>query len=116
MQTREQEFAIEGKRIELRNDQGDEMAHGYVYFLVNDDHDEPLAYIEGVWVAEDASPGYGDALIRRLERAAQGEGCYKINLTSRDARPDVHRWYKRLGYQQHGQAFRKDLPVSHSGV
>lgn len=91
-------------------DGGREVARTYLYVMTNDLHAEPFGYIEDVFV----EPRYrGGGLVTRLHEMALSEarrhGCYKIVLSSRSDKPEVHAMYKHLGYEAHGVAFRLDL-------
>ena len=72
--------------------------------------------IESVHVRSDLrSRGIGAALLREAERIARREGCYRIQLTSRNVRTDAHRFYVTNGYEQNSQGFKKllvDLDLS----
>lgn len=108
---------IEGKCVTLYDDRGVKAAHGCVYPLFNLDHDDPHAVLEGLWVSkEHLNQGYADSLLRRLEEIAQKEWSYKISLTSRYSRRQVHKWYMRHGYTTTGKAFRKELPPHEGGA
>lgn len=63
----------------------------------------PSAIIESVVVASHARGGrIGERMMRHaMERAAEA-GCYKLALSSNRRRLEAHRFYKRLGFEQHG--------------
>jgi ribosomal protein S18 acetylase RimI-like enzyme len=87
-----------------------EVARTYLYILRNDLHEQPFGYIEDVF----CEPAYrGRGLVSRLHEMAVAEarrrGCYKIVLSSRKGRADVHAMYRHLGYQERGVSFRLDL-------
>lgn len=66
--------------------------------------------IESVHVRADRrSQGIGAAILREVERRAREEGCYRIQLTSRNVRADAHRFYETNGYSQSHQGFKKTL-------
>ncbi len=76
----------------------------------NDLHDEPFGLLEDVFVSEEArGKGLGNALVKKVIEEARRLGCYKLIATSRLSRPNVHEWYKRLGFTEYGLEFRLDL-------
>lgn len=89
-----------------------EIGHAFVYFIKNDLHDAPYALLEDVHVDEGRRrSGVGRSLARAAIDAARARGCYKFIATSRKdgTRPDVHKWYVRLGLRTYGTEFRMDL-------
>lgn len=67
-------------------------------------HDQrPAALVENVVVAAALrGRGLGEALMRHaMDRAAEA-GCYKLALSSNKRRLDAHRFYRRLGFADHG--------------
>jgi GNAT superfamily N-acetyltransferase len=81
----------------------DNLAHGAL----------PSGIIEDL-VVEPSSRGQG--IGRRLMDFAmeicRTHGCYKMVLSSNQAREEAHRFYERLGYSRHGFSFRVGLPES----
>jgi GNAT superfamily N-acetyltransferase len=66
--------------------------------------------LESVHVRDDwRSRGVGAALLAAAEVIARGEGCYRIQLTSRNVRTDAHRFYEANGYVAMSQGFKKLL-------
>jgi GNAT superfamily N-acetyltransferase len=66
--------------------------------------------LESVHVRSDVrSQGIGTLLLRRAEELARSEGCYRIQLTSRNVRDDAHRFYRNNGFDQTSQGFKKSL-------
>ncbi|MCJ7604444.1 MAG: GNAT family N-acetyltransferase, partial [Dehalococcoidales bacterium] len=51
--------------------------------------------------------GIGQAMMDRAAEMAQEAGCYKIMLCSNKKRPDAHRFYQRIGYEQTHEAFHR---------
>ena len=57
------------------------------------------AEIESVHVHPDRrGTGVGGALMRDAVERARVLGCYRVQLTSNQARQDAHRFYERLGF------------------
>lgn len=66
--------------------------------------------VESVHVRSDLrSRGVGTRLLTAAEEVARKNGCYRIQLTSRNVREDAHRFYRRLGFEQNSQGFKKAL-------
>ncbi|MBI4778861.1 GNAT family N-acetyltransferase [Candidatus Falkowbacteria bacterium] len=90
-------------------DNGEEVAHAYLYILSNT-HDRPFGLMEDIYVAENfRSQGLGTKLVGELIKAAQKNNCYKLIGTSRHSRPKVHALYERLGFKDWGKEFRMDF-------
>jgi GNAT superfamily N-acetyltransferase len=66
--------------------------------------------VESVHVRADRrSQGIGSLLLAEIDRRARAAGCYRVQLTSRNEREDAHRFYRREGYSQNSQGFKKFL-------
>jgi GNAT superfamily N-acetyltransferase len=66
--------------------------------------------LESVHVRSDwRSRGVGAALLAAAEVIARREGCYRMQLTSRNVRTDAHRFYEANGYVAISQGFKKLL-------
>jgi GNAT superfamily N-acetyltransferase len=48
----------------------------------------------------------GEAMMRWAIDEARRLGCSRVQLTSRDTRPDAHRFYERLGFTSSHRGFR----------
>ncbi len=87
-----------------------EAGRAYIYFLQNDLHAEPFGFIEDVFVEKEyRGRGLGAQLVKKAMELAKKEGCYKVILTSRYSKPEIHSWYKKSGFTDHGKEFRIDL-------
>jgi len=51
----------------------------------------------------------GAKLLAAADDLARREGCYRIQLTSRDVRKDAHRFYQSNGYELTSQGFKELL-------
>ncbi|GBF34002.1 GCN5-related N-acetyltransferase [Desulfocucumis palustris] len=49
--------------------------------------------------------GVGSRLMRFVMERAKEENCYKLMLSSNKKRIPAHRFYERLGFEQHGISF-----------
>jgi GNAT superfamily N-acetyltransferase len=68
------------------------------------------AELESVHVRSDMrSHGIGAKLLAAAEELARREGCYRVQLTSRNVRSDSHRFYEAQGYTSTSQGFKKLL-------
>lgn len=68
------------------------------------------AELESVHVRSDMrSHGIGAKLLAAAEELARREGCYRVQLTSRNVRSDAHRFYEVQGYTATSQGFKKLL-------
>lgn len=66
----------------------------------------PFAVVDDVAVAPDRQgQGVGTALMRDAITRARAHGCYKLALSSNLAREGAHRFYQKLGFNQHGVSF-----------
>jgi GNAT superfamily N-acetyltransferase len=48
-------------------------------------------------------------LLAAAEELARREGCYRVQLTSRNIRSDAHRFYEAHGFIATSQGFKKLL-------
>lgn len=70
----------------------------------------PSAIVEGVCVEENyQGKGIGKAMMKAAQEKAKAAGCYKLALTSNIKREQAHRFYRSLGFEQHGISFQIDL-------
>src|SRR3989344_1236325 len=71
---------------------------------------EPFGFMEDVFVEENfRKHGIGSMLIKAIIEEAKALGCYKLICTSRYEKPDVHGFYKKFGFKEHGFEFRMDF-------
>lgn len=69
----------------------------------------PTALVESVVVApEQRGQQLGELMMRHACDQAAAAGCYKLALSSNRRRLDAHRFYRRLGFQEHGISFAID--------
>lgn len=107
---------IESKVVQIRFSamkSGRELGRAFLLLGHNDLHKEPFGLLEDVFVEGSARrDGIGNALVKAVIQEATRYGCYKLIATSRFSRDEVHRWYERLGFVQHGLEFRMDLALN----
>lgn len=62
--------------------------------------------VEDVVVTADCRRmGIGGQMMRFAMQKCHTAGCYKLVLSSNKKRADAHRFYKNLGFRQHGYSF-----------
>ncbi len=102
---------VSGTGVKILAKEGDEqIGRAYLYLLKNDLHTEPFGFIEDVFVEEaHRSKGIGSKLVEAVVVEAKAQGCYKLICTSRHEKPEVHGFYKKFGFKDHGLEFRIDF-------
>ncbi|NPU84538.1 MAG: GNAT family N-acetyltransferase [Syntrophaceae bacterium] len=53
--------------------------------------------------------GIGAAMMRFAMALCREKGCYKMVLSSNRNRKDAHRFYRSLGFREHGYSFEVDM-------
>ena len=79
-------------------------------------HEQRLhAIVDTVVVARDRrGRGIGGAMMAEAMRLAAEAGCYRLAVSSDLAREDADRFYRSLGFRQHGVSFWIDIvPLGH---
>ena len=72
--------------------------------------DAPFARLAALVVGEaDRDRGAGRALVGAAEELARAAGCSAIEVTSGDHRPEAHRFYRALGFEERPRRFIKRL-------
>jgi GNAT superfamily N-acetyltransferase len=70
----------------------------------------PFMLVENVVVAQVYRRlGVGRALLAAAVTDANGAGCYKVQLLSRDTRSAAHAFYEALGFRAVAQGYRRYL-------
>jgi GNAT superfamily N-acetyltransferase len=70
----------------------------------------PSAVVEAVCVDKRVrNQGVGRALLTFAMELARRHGCTKLVLSSNKARAEAHRFYRSLGFVEHGLSFHVDL-------
>jgi GNAT superfamily N-acetyltransferase len=74
------------------------------------ERERPAAKIAALVVDEARrGEGVGRALIDEVEREARARGCELLYLTTAARRTDAHAFYSRVGLEETGKRFAKDL-------
>lgn len=98
-----------GVKISVEED-GREVGRVRLYVLKNDVHEKPFGFLEYVIIDEAyRSKGYGNLLVEEIIKVAQERGCYKLICTSRFGKEQIHAWYEKFGFKQHGVEFRMEF-------
>lgn len=72
--------------------------------------DEPVAKLSAIVVDErHRRGGIGEALLRAMEAEARRCGCRSVFLTTAERRDDAHSFYRRMGFEETGRRFAKEL-------
>ena len=109
METKTEPLVVNGLRIILLENH-QEVARARLYFLSNDLHQQPFAYLEDVFVkSEFRGKGFGSKLIQLAISEAQKQKCYKIVATSRFSNERAQKLYLNAGFEARGKSFRLDL-------
>jgi GNAT superfamily N-acetyltransferase len=87
-----------------------EMGRAYLYVIFNDSADVVYGLLADVKVEEEyRSKGIGTKLVLQIIEEAKKQKCTWLFGTSRYSRPQVHKWYEKLGFKDHGKNFRMDF-------
>jgi len=106
MEIKYKKIASRGIRIFLEKD-GQEVARATLFILRNDLRQRQFGYLEDVFVNEEQrGQGLGTKLVTEIVKVAKANKCYKIVMTSRYGREQVHQLYERLGFKNFGIEFK----------
>jgi len=91
-------------------DKGKEIGRAFLYVLQNDLHKEPFGFLEDVFVHEKyRGLGLGSKLVKAAAAEAKKRKCYKLIATSRNAKPELKKFYGKFGLKVWGVEFRKNF-------
>ncbi len=109
MQLKTQTISASGVKITLEEN-GQQIARGFLYLLTNELHNEPFGLMEDVFVEEMfRGKGYGEKITSAIIEEAKKRGCYKLICTSRFSNERAHHLYEKLGFKKHGNEFRMNF-------
>ena len=108
MNITQKQITASGLRLSIKKDNL-EIARAFLYFLRNDLHQQPLAYLEDIFVDETfRGQGFGRKLIETAIQEAKKAHCYKMVATSRFSNTTAEKLYTSSGFQKHSNGFRLD--------
>lgn len=68
------------------------------------------AILDSVAIAKDyRGEGWGTKMVRKALEISANAGCYKLTLSSNVKRDRTHKFYRSLGFEQHGWSFSYQL-------
>lgn len=89
---------------------GGEIGRGYIFFMFNELHNKPFAYIEDVFIEEKyRGQKLSKKIFDKIIELCKEKDCYKIVATSRFEREELHNYYEKLGFEKKSYGFRMDL-------
>ena len=90
-----------------------DMGWAYLHVIYNDAGDETYGLLADVKVNEEyRGKGIGTKLVLQIIEEAKKQKCQWLFGTSRYSRPQVHKWYEKLGFKDYGKNFRMDFDQS----
>ncbi len=103
------DITTKGKKLIVEKE-GREIGRIRIYYIENDLHSKPYAFLEDLYVEEEfRGQGFATELLKRAIATAKEKGCYKIIGTSRYGREKVHEFYKKFGFEDYGKEFRINI-------
>lgn len=109
MELKSQDIQSKAIRFSLE-DNGQEIGRVFLYLIQNELHPVPYGLLEDLFVVEShRNQGVGRQLVEKVIVAAKENHCTKLLATSRHGRDELHAWYERLGFKNHGVEFRMDF-------
>jgi GNAT superfamily N-acetyltransferase len=86
------------------------IGRAFLFIIKNELHQKPYGLLEDLFVDEKyRGQGLGTMLVQQVIQKAKEAGCYKLLATSRFGRKEVHKFYKKLGFEKWGYEFRLDF-------
>ena len=96
-------------RISLERE-GKEIGRVFLQFIVNELHEKPYGLVEDLFVNQEfRGVGKSKILMEKVIETAKILGCHKLILTSRHGRDNLHSYYDKFGFKEHGKEFRIDF-------
>ena len=94
----------------IAEENGKPVGRAFLYILKNDLHEAPFGFLEDVFVEEQfRKAGIGRKLVEAVIAEAKNQGCYKLICTARHEKSEVHAYYLKFGFKDHGVEFRMDF-------
>jgi GNAT superfamily N-acetyltransferase len=110
VEARLERLAIVGDRVVVADVEGRPVGLAHLQVTPALERDRPAAKI-GALVVDEArrGEGVGRALVEAMEREARTRGCEILFLTTAARRKDAHGFYVRVGLEETGKRFAKEL-------
>ena len=100
----------EADRLLVAEVEGEIVGLASVHISLLLEYDEPAAKLSAIVVDEKhRRRGIGEALVAAMEAEARARGCCLIFLTTSERRGDAHAFYGRIGFEETGRRFAKNL-------
>lgn len=100
----------EADRLVVAEVEGKVVGLASVHISLSVEYDEPAAKLSAIVVDEEhRRRGVGEALVAAMEAEARARGCCLIFLTTAERREDAHAFYSRIGFEETGRRFAKNL-------
>jgi GNAT superfamily N-acetyltransferase len=105
-----QRLEIVGDRVVVAEVEGEVVGLAHIQVTPTIEYDRPAAKIGALVVDEShRGEGVGRALVDTLEQEARARGCVVMFLTTSARRTDAHEFYRRVGLEETGKRFGKEL-------
>lgn len=86
------------------------LAYVHLFFIPNHRHQRPYVLVEDLYVEEDAQRrGLGTKLVQAIFAEARKHKSRYVRSDSRDSRPGVHEFWRKMGFKDHGRVFIFEL-------
>jgi GNAT superfamily N-acetyltransferase len=93
---------------------GKALGQAFLYLIFNEQRKKNYGILGDVFVKEEyRSRGLGTKLVQKVIDEAKKRKCYKLLATSRLCNKQLHKWYQKFGFKEHGKEFRMDIPQIH---
>jgi GNAT superfamily N-acetyltransferase len=101
---------IVGDRVVVAEADGSVVGLAQLHVSPSLEYDRPAAKLAALVVDEShRGEGIGRALVEAMEAEARTRGCVLLFLTTAARRKDAHVFYERVGLQETGKRFAKEL-------
>jgi GNAT superfamily N-acetyltransferase len=110
VEARLERLRIVGDRVVVAEVDGHVAGLAQLHVSPSLEYDRPAAKLAALVVDESRrGEGIGRALVEEMEAEARARGCVLLFLTTAARREDAHAFYERVGLQETGKRFAKEL-------